>query len=120
MRKLCCGALCLLLTLLFFLPAFGASEAQQNQESGYTAMIDDPAGLLTSDQAAEVLAAMMPVTEYANVGFATYAASGNSQTAVLEKARRWGDERFGGDTPYTVFMIDMKTRRLGIYSSRQI
>ena len=91
---------------------------QVNESTGYSAVIEDPAGLLRTGETEEVGAAMLPVTAYGHAGFLTCGAAEGDASSVLTKARRWGDSLFGSASPYTVFMIDMSTRRLGIYSSR--
>lgn len=119
MRKLLLSLLVLILSALFLSPALAATETavHQNVDTGFEAVIVDPAGLLDRNGITEVLESMIPVTDYANVGFLTYAANGSDATSVVEKAKKWGNSRFGYESPYTVFMIDMKTRRLGIWSS---
>ena len=92
---------------------------QANETTGFAAVIDDSAGLLASDELTQVSAAMVPVTEFASTAFVTVPETGSS-SSVLTKARSWGDSVFGAASPYTVFMIDMSTRRLGIYSSRSV
>ena len=61
----------------------------------------------------------MRAKEFASTAFVTVPETGSS-SSVLTKARSWGDSVFGAASPYTVFMIDMSTRRLGIYSSRSV
>ena len=121
MRNRLIRMLALLLCAVCLLPGPACAEAwrQVNSETGYSAVIEDPAGLLRSGEAAEVGAAMLPVTAYAHAAFLTCGTDGDSAT-VLAKARRWGDSFFGASEPYTVFMIDMSTRRLGIYSSQSV
>lgn len=119
MRKTLAALLLLILLAASLSPAL-AETARRNEETGFEAVIDDPAGLLAADGTGEVLDAMGPVTGYANAGFVTYEAFGSDSSSVLSKAERWGDSRFGRGSAYTVFMIDLKTRRLGIYSSRSV
>ena len=119
MRKAILSLLVLIL-LASFLPAAQAETVRANEETGFQAVIDDPAGLLSGSETDEVLESMIPVTDYANVGFVTYGADGYDSATVVKKAERWGDGRFGRGSAYTVFMIDMSTRRLGIYSSKSV
>ncbi len=110
-------ALLLILALLTVLvcPAASAESAGK-----YQAVIDDAAGLLKSGEEAKVLAAMQPIAdEFCNVGFVTYSGS-DSSTTVVNKARSWGNKTFGPSADFTVFMIDMATRRLGIYASTYV
>ena len=121
MRKTIAVLLLLALLTALLVPALAVSETKDgNVSTDYEAVISDPAGLLADSEVQSVLSSMLPITEYANVGFVTYDASGSDGRSVLTKANAWGDKRFGSGSPYTVFMIDMKTRRLGIYSSRNI
>ena len=88
-------------------------QAPAEAENRYRRVIADEAWLLKSSaEAAEVLEAMKGVAEYCHVGFFTTTQSGDWKT----KARNWGFKEFG-DEDYTVFCIDMDTRRVGIYSS---
>ena len=88
----------------------GAAPAETG--SKYRTVIADDAQLLKLGEQEEVLAAMQGVAEYCNVGFYTTHQSGDWET----KAKNWGFNEFG-DEEYTVFCIDMNTRRVGIYSS---
>ena len=119
MRKLLLSLFALILLLSLLSPAL-AVTTQTNEETGFEAVIDDPAGLLDSSEVSGVLESMIPVTDYANVGFVTYAAGGSDSSTAKTKAEKWGDARFGRSSAYTVFMIDMKTRRLAIYSSKSV
>ena len=119
MRKILLALLVLVLLPCLLAPAL-AETAQVNELTGYEAVIDDPAGLLDSSEVSGVLESMIPVTDYANVGFVTYAAGGSDSSTAKTKAEKWGDARFGRSSAYTVFMIDMKTRRLAIYSSKSV
>lgn len=92
----------------------------KNEETGFEAVIDDPAGLLGQGESGRVLEAMRPVTAYANAAFVTYEAGGSDTASAVKKAEKWGESRFGRGSDYTVFIIDMKTRRLGIYSSKSV
>ena len=109
MRK----AIGILLALLLALSCAAVAGA----ETGYRAVISDRADLLTDEEEAKANEAMAPITEYCNVGLYTY--SGMSSTDVLRKAELWGQEQFGSQD-FTVFIIDMSTRRIGIYSTRNI
>ena len=117
-----CALLCVLLFCVILFPRTGVRAEdwrQANETTGFAAVIDDSAGLLASDELTQVSAAMVPVTEFASTAFVTVPETGSS-SSVLTKARSWGDSVFGAASPYTVFMIDMSTRRLGIYSSRSV
>jgi len=120
MRKLLLSLLLFILAVSLAAGALAESASLKNEETGFEAVIDDPAGLLTKDEISAVLDAMGSITAYANAGFVTYGASGSDTSSVLKKAERWGESRFGRNSGYTVFMIDMRTRRLGIFSSQNI
>ena len=119
MRKILLSLLVLVLLPCLLAPAL-AETAQVNELTGYEAVIDDPAGLLSGSEVSGVFEAMLPVTDYANAGFLTCAASGFDSSTAKDKAEKWGDARFGRSSAYTVFIIDMKTRRIAIYSSRSV
>ena len=109
----------LLLALAMLLPcaASGETLTQLNAESGCRAVIEDEAGLLSDAEAGEVLSAMMKITDDCNVGFYTY--GGTSREYVMKKAKDWGEGTFPGSR-YTLFIIDMATRQLAIYSDAEI
>ena len=92
---------------------------ETNEETGYTLVFHDEAGLVDAAEQEKVLEAMRPVLEYANVGFMTYPAGGNSRNSAT-KAQKWGDSTFGSNTRFTVFIIDMTNRHLDIYASRPL
>ena len=110
--------LSLLLILALLVPGFAAAEAfrMPNETTGYIALIDDSAELLDRSEYDGVLETMMNITEYCNAGLYTY--SGGSTEYVMTKARTWGDKQFSGE--YTMFIIDMSTRQLAVYSSETI
>ena len=120
MRKILLSLLVLVLLPSLLAPALAETLTGRNELTGYEAVIDDPAGLLARGEAGEVLDSMTPVTDYANVGFVTYGAAGSDSSTAKTKAEKWGDARFGRGSAYTVFMIDMKTRRIAIYSSQSV
>ena len=94
MRKILLALLVLILLPCLLAPAL-AETAQVNELTGYEAVIDDPAGLLSGSEVSGVLESMIPVTDYANAGFVTYAAAGSDSSTAKTKAEKWGDARFG-------------------------
>ena len=108
-----------LLLVLILLPCIAAAEPV-TRENGVTtefrAVIDDTAGLLDSAQYEGVFNAMMPITDYCNVGFYTY--DGTDREYVLTKAKAWAQKTFG--TTCTLFIIDMATRQLAVWSTDDI
>lgn len=114
MKKL----LAFMLMLALLLPGLAMAETrkQQNEETGFRAVIDDDAGLLDEAEYDGVMATMAPITAYCNVGFYTY--GGTSRDYVLDKAKTWAAEEFG--TSCTLFIIDMATRQLAVWSSSDV
>ena len=119
MRKLILLTLALLLALLPLSFAAGEPIRETNTETGYTLVIEDNGGLIDSAEIAGVKESMLPILQYANAGFLTYANTGNSSNSAT-KAQKWGDSTFGSGTRFTVFIIDMNTRHLDIYASRPL
>ncbi len=118
MKVKCVWAFVMALVLcLVFSSALAAGNMEwTNTETGYRAVIDDAAGLLKDSEYDGVLEEMKNVTEYTNVGF--YTASGSSEY-VTTKAMNWGESTFRTQN-YTMFIIDMGTRRLSVYSGQDI
>ena len=104
----------ILLAVLLVLTSVSFAAAD---ETAYRVVMDDAAGLMDSAEEAQVQAEMEAVAQYCNVGCYTY--GGSSSADVLDKAETWGRKQFG-DAEFTVFIIDMATRRIGIFSSRGI
>ena len=110
--------LAFLLILTLILPGFALAETKEerNEETGFRAVIDDDAGLLDEAEYDGVMATMAPITAYCNVGFYTY--GGTSRDYVLDKAKSWAADEFG--TSCTLFIIDMATRQLAVWSSSDV
>ena len=110
--------LAFLLILALLIPGLAAAEAtaRKNEETGYRAVIDDAAGLLDAAEYDAVFDTMMPITEYCNVGFYSYA--GTSREYVMDKAKAWANATFTGTC--TLFIIDMATRQLAVWSSSDV
>ena len=111
--------LALLIALLPWAFASGEQVSETNEETGYFLVIEDNGGLIDAAEIAGVQDSMRPILEYANAGFLTYGASGDSTNSAT-KAQKWGDRTFGSGTRFTVFIIDMNTRHLDIYASRPL
>ena len=114
MRKI--FAFLLVLTVLVPCLAGAETTAWKNEETGFTAVIDDSASLLDTAEYDGVLESMKGITDYCHAGLYTY--DGGSKEYVMTKAENWGDSTFSGD--YTLFIIDMSTRQLAVYSSKRI
>ena len=108
--------LAFLLTLLLLVPVFAEAETRTNETTGFIAVLDDSGSLLDTAEYNGVWEAMMPITEHCNVGFYTY--SGSSTNYVMDKAKAWANENFTGTS--TLFIIDMATRQLAVWSSTDV
>ena len=104
--------------LLMFLLLCGlaGAETRTNEETEYIAVIEDRAGLLDEAEYESVFSTMMPITDICNAGFYTY--SGESKEYVMNKAKAWANSVFPGRC--TLFIIDMATRQLAVWSSTDI
>lgn len=118
MRKAWIILLAVLLAVLA--PLAGAAAATEtNEDTGYTLVIQDDAGLLDTAETAQLLEAMRPVLQYAGAGFLTRPSGDTMRGTSASKAESWGYDTFG-NTPFTVFIIDMSTRHLDIFASRPL
>ena len=107
-----------LLALALLIPglAAAAETSRKNEETGYRAVIEDGAGLLDAAEYDAVFATMMPITDHCHVGFYTY--QGTSREYVMDKAKTWANDTFPGTC--TLFIIDMATRQLAVWSSSDV
>ena len=107
-----------LLILLMLVPCLAGAETKTwtNETTGFTAVIEDDANLLDTAEYNSVLETMQGITDYCHAGLYTY--GGSSRDYVMDKAKDWGNSTFSGD--YTLFIIDMATRQLAVYSSERI
>ena len=108
----------LLVVLALLVPGLAAADTfrMPNETTGYFALVDDTAELLDRADHNDIIETMMSITEYCNVGLYTY--DGSSTEYVMNKAKAWGNSNFSGE--YTMFIIDMSTRQLAVYSSEKI
>lgn len=111
-------AILFFLALMLLVPCFAGAETKTwaNEATGFTAVIDDSAALLDAAEYDDVLESMQGITEYCHAGLYTY--GGTSTEYVMDKAKKWGNSTFTGN--YTLFIIDMATRQLAVYSSQDI
>ena len=105
-----------LLILALLIPGLAAAETRQNEETGYRAVIDDRGSLLDAAEYEGIFETMMPITDYCHAGLYTY--RGESKEYVVNKAFAWAQETFNDDC--TLFIIDMATRQLAVWSSDEI
>ena len=89
MRKILIVLTVLTMVLVPLACAAGEELRETNEETGYTLVFRDEAGLVDAVEQEKVMEAMRPVLEYANVGFMTYPAGGSSQNSAT-KAQKWG------------------------------
>ena len=108
--------LAFLLILPLLVPVLAAAETRTNETTGFIAVLDDSGSLLDTAEYDGVWETMMPVTEYCNVGF--YTCSGSDKTYVMDKAKAWANANFKGTC--TLFIIDMATRQLAVWSSTDV
>lgn len=107
-----------LLLLMLTVPCLAGAETKtwMNETTGFTAVIEDDANLIDSAEYNSVLETMQGITDYCHAGLYIY--GGSSRDYVMDKAQKWGNSTFSGD--YTLFIIDMATRQLAVYSSERI
>ncbi|MBR2661873.1 MAG: TPM domain-containing protein [Clostridia bacterium] len=110
--------LAFLLILILLVPGLAAAEQQTrtNEETGFAAVIDDSGSLLDMAEYDRLFASMMPITETCNVGL--YTCSDGSKDYVGDKAKAWANSVFPGTC--TLFIIDMSTRQLMVWSSTDV
>ena len=81
--------------------------------TGFVALIDDSEGLLSEDEKQELLEEMKPLTQYGNVMFCSTVQTSSN---LVSSARSVYSQAFGTSSG-TLFLIDMGTRNLTLYSS---
>ena len=117
LRKTTAAALALCLCCLLSFGALADVWKKVNGETGYAAVIDDRAGLLQPGDEERNEGVILQLADYCNVGFFT--CSGSADRSEEEKAEEWGRQQFGAE-PFLVFMIDMGTRQVSLYSTVEI
>ena len=116
------GAFALVLILafgVFFGGACAETVRETNEDTGYSLVIQDNAGLIDSAELEKVKESMRGVLEFADAGLLTVPA-GSGRTNSATKAQEWGDQTFGPYARFTVFIIDMANRHLDIYASKPL
>ena len=119
MRKVFASAavfICSLTVLMMVLicPVYAENIRQTNEDTSYTAIIEDDARIL-KDTAA-ILDSMIPVTEYGNVVLKTISENSTSADTFAEQ---YLHNSFGTKSA-TVFLIDMANRKIYIFSDGAI
>ncbi len=93
-----------------------ASEtlSKTNDSTGYTVYVKDHAGLLTQNEAEKLLDDMYPLTETGNGVFISI--DNNTEHDIMRMVEKCFYEMFDNGDDATMFMIDMDTREIAVYS----
>lgn len=84
----------------------------KNEKTGFVAFIDDGQNLITTEQEKLLLERLITLTEFGNAGFVT---TNTSYSSFKELCRSYYRNMFG-DADGSIFVIEMHTRQLGLYS----
>lgn len=87
-----------------------------SSDNGFTAVVQDDAGLFTEQERAQLLEQLKGLLEYGNMGIVT-SEEPNSDSAQFSRQKYL--ELFG-ETDGLVFLIDMYNRRIQIFSGEQV
>ena len=90
----------------------GLPNVYENPDTGYRALIEDQAELLTKGDCQRLLESMKKITAYGNTAFLTT----NTNSGSTEKFARDSYRRLFGTDSGTVFVIDMDNRNIWIFS----
>lgn len=102
-----------LMCYMFFLPVqVKAQNVFVNEQTGYIAVIEDDADLLTQSEENELKGVMQEITVYGHVAFKTLS---ENYTSTASYASEYCIDMFGTKSG-TVFIIDMANREIYIYS----
>ena len=106
------------MTVLLGLPhnAF-ASEVFCNTETGYHIYMDDEAELLSPAEEESLMKTMEPITSYGNVAFVSI--TDNPKNNAERYAKAYYEGHFNRESAI-VFLVDMETRYLWIYTKGEI
>ena len=109
MRKLRIFIPVLLMLLLLSGSVLADADIYTNPDTGYRALIEDDADLLSEQEENEVLETMIGMTEYGDCGLKTI--SDNPKSSAKAFAEAFYYEKFQNQTG-VVFLIDMENREL--------
>ena len=112
--------LCILLVLLIVFPLNARAEKSAfytNPDTGYSTYIIDDADLLTTEEESKLATDMKPITEYGNVMFLS--TNYNNEGTARDYAKSYYEQYFGSKSG-TIFLVDMDTRNIWIYSKGRI
>lgn len=93
-----------------------AATVQTNEATGYVAVIDDEADLLTESEEAQLIEVMMDVTAYGNAVFHSVLSHSDNYSVYAEEYYHHALGTASG----TALVIDMQERTLTIYSDGDI
>jgi uncharacterized protein len=108
--------LCLMLTILPIKVCAEDTYYYVNDSTGYTALIDDQAGLLTEADKTKLLSEMEQITAYGHVAFVTIDANNSTADSY---ASGYFHNKFNAESG-TLFLIDMDNRKVFIFSDGDI
>ncbi len=91
-------------------------EACINPDTGYEAVIEDNANLLTSEERNNLLEQMKGITEYGN---AVFHSTGDNTSSAASYAEYTYHNRYGSASG-TLFLIDMDNRMIYIFSDGKV
>lgn len=83
-----------------------------NEETNYTAMIDDNANLLSKEEREKLFEEIKPLTKYGHIAFVSTA---SNSTSVEIFADSYYHSHYGTESG-TIFIIDMSNRKIYIFS----
>lgn len=110
-----------LITILFMVLSKAFTNAEviyQNQETGFSAMIEDDAALFTDETKKVFTEEMISLTQYGNVCVKTVAS--NPMASSTDYANKYYDDTFGASADGTIFFIDMDHRELVLTSEGRV
>ena len=84
----------------------------KNEETNYTAIIEDNANLLTAEERAKLFEEMKPLTKYGHTAFVS---TDNNTSSVETFADSYYHSHYGTESG-SIFMIDMSNRKIYIFS----
>ncbi len=105
-----------LITLIFINADFCSAKSYENPNTGYCAMIEDDANLLSEAEESELADTMLKITLYGNAAFKSI---DSNSTSTENFIKSYYKDTFGTDSG-TVFLIDMDNRNIWIYSDGAI
>ena len=111
---LCCF---LLLFVIIATPAIGVYAEPENGTNRFSILIEDNAELLSANEEEMLYEIMKPISEYGNVVFVSI--QSNPYGYAANYAENTYYQLFGNQSG-TIFLIDMDTRELYIFSSGDI